>query len=265
MQDRFVGDVGDFGKYGLLRALTRGLAGCEQDKPTGYGDGGRALRLGVIWYYVATNGQLPPLGRAFQYLFNPSPGEQRLVECDLELLEIMRRLIGQGQRSVAAVEQSDALPADTVYFRDEVPANARVRFEWFALAANSVGECDLVFLDPDNGLNNAAGQQFATYEEAAQLWMQGKSLVIYQALKRNGNAEEQIQAHADQLRNALGIYGPAGKIIALRFHRTLARIFFVIPNPANPEIARLLRERIESFLECCWGTGRNPHFTRVDC
>ena len=137
--------------------------------------------------------------------------------------------------------------------------------QWFALAANSVGECDLVFLDPDNGLNNAAGQQFATYEEAAQLWMQGKSLVIYQALKRNGNAEEQIQAHADQLRNALGINGPAGKIIALRFHRTLARIFFVIPNPANPEIARLLRERIESFLECCWGTGRNPHFTRVDC
>ena len=48
------------------------------------------------------------------------------------------------------------------------------------------------------------------HEEAAQLWMQGKSLVIYQALKRMfGNAEEQIQAHADQLRNALGIMGQA--------------------------------------------------------
>ena len=33
MQDRYVGDVGDFGKYGLLRAL------CGGD-----------LTLGVVWY-----------------------------------------------------------------------------------------------------------------------------------------------------------------------------------------------------------------------
>lgn len=35
MQDRYVGDIGDFGKYGLLRAL------CAHD-----------LSLGVVWYLV---------------------------------------------------------------------------------------------------------------------------------------------------------------------------------------------------------------------
>src|SRR5829696_4979011 len=34
MQDRYVGDVGDFGKYGLLRTLGAGLS------------------LGVVWYLV---------------------------------------------------------------------------------------------------------------------------------------------------------------------------------------------------------------------
>ncbi len=38
MQDRYVGDVGDFGKYGLLRSLCRG------------DEHGAALRLGVLWY-----------------------------------------------------------------------------------------------------------------------------------------------------------------------------------------------------------------------
>ena len=39
MQDRFVGDIGDFGKYGLLRTL----AGIEPKAEPGY-------RLGVVWY-----------------------------------------------------------------------------------------------------------------------------------------------------------------------------------------------------------------------
>ena len=38
MQDRYVGDVGDFGKYGLLGSL------CGKDEY------GAALRLGVLWY-----------------------------------------------------------------------------------------------------------------------------------------------------------------------------------------------------------------------
>ena len=36
MQDRYVGDVGDYGKYGLLRSLCRG------------DEHGVALRLGVL-------------------------------------------------------------------------------------------------------------------------------------------------------------------------------------------------------------------------
>ncbi len=43
MQNRYTGDVGDFGKYGLLRAL------CSDD-------GKRKLKLGVNWYLVPDMG-----------------------------------------------------------------------------------------------------------------------------------------------------------------------------------------------------------------
>ena len=41
MKNSYVGDIGDFGKYGLLRHL------CGV---TGKGTDGDPLRLGVVWY-----------------------------------------------------------------------------------------------------------------------------------------------------------------------------------------------------------------------
>ena len=269
MQDKYAADIGDYAKYGLLRTLTQGLSGCDDGTPVGLGDGKRQLRLGVIWYYVATNGPLPPMGQAFNFILNPNQHEQRLIECAPQLFEILSNLIATAQRAVEAIEGASVLPDDTVYFREPVNGPG-TRIEWFRRASDAVRNCNLVFLDPDNGLvddggnPNAVAPEHATYQEAAQLWAEGRSLVIYQSFRRQG-AESEIQFHAANVRGVLGIDGPAGEIIALWFHRRFARVFFVIPNPANPEVAQLLRERIDAFLACCWGTGRNPHFTRVDC
>ena len=101
MQDRYVGDVGDFGKYGLLRSLCRG------------DEHGAALRLGVLWYgfdgddSAATND-----GRHTDYLFVPSRHERLLRQCDPDLSEKMLHLVNN-DRLVAAVEANHVLPADT--------------------------------------------------------------------------------------------------------------------------------------------------------
>ena len=42
MQDRYTGDIGDFGKYGLLRALSLPPDAAE----------GQPLRVGVVWMLV---------------------------------------------------------------------------------------------------------------------------------------------------------------------------------------------------------------------
>ena len=42
MQNRYTADLGDFGKYGLLKALCQSYI--EDEEPN--------LRLGVVWYLV---------------------------------------------------------------------------------------------------------------------------------------------------------------------------------------------------------------------
>ena len=77
MQNRYVGDVGDFGKYGLLRALCR-PSGAEN----------RPLRLGVVWY-LTTDETHNNDGRHIGYL-EPTPKNLRdFRACDPDLYDTL--------------------------------------------------------------------------------------------------------------------------------------------------------------------------------
>ena len=92
MQDRYVGDVGDFGKYGLLRSL------CGAD------DYGPGLRLGVLWYKFDGKDNVNNGGHT-EYICNPSPAELHLRECDRDLYEKMRQLVESNRRLVTVLEK----------------------------------------------------------------------------------------------------------------------------------------------------------------
>ena len=72
MQDRFVGDIGDFGKYGLLRALT-GI----------YPEAKPSLSLGVVWYLNVKEPDSRGDGQRLRYLDNPD----HFRDCDPELFD----------------------------------------------------------------------------------------------------------------------------------------------------------------------------------
>src|SRR5215218_3293709 len=98
MQDRYVGDVGDFGKYALLRCITSE----------------RSARLGVVWCsYPNESHNLD--GRHIGYL---DRGE--FFELDPELHAALGMLVRKGLRSIAAVETAKLLPSDTLFFRDPI-------------------------------------------------------------------------------------------------------------------------------------------------
>jgi hypothetical protein len=75
VQDRYTSDVGDFGKYGLLRAL----CGMHDDP---------SLRLGVVWYLVPESHNDD--GKHTRYLQVDKGG---LGYCDRELYDGLRRLV----------------------------------------------------------------------------------------------------------------------------------------------------------------------------
>lgn len=88
MQNRYVGDIGDYGKYALLNALAS-----------------PKFTLGVHWYlnaYEEANAD----GRFTHY--------PQLRSCDPDLYDALQRIVRSGRRSVDAVERAGILPANTI-------------------------------------------------------------------------------------------------------------------------------------------------------
>ena len=95
MQNRYVGDIGDYLKLGILRALSPGY------------------RLGVAWWLFpdeAHNGH----GRHIGYLNRP----EQWPHFDPDLFDILAGVVSSGQRNVRALEPSNILPG--AIFADEV-------------------------------------------------------------------------------------------------------------------------------------------------
>ena len=242
MQDRYAGDVGDFGKYGLLRRL------CGPDKH------GPTLRLGVLWYRFedATPGD----GRYVSYLESPRAQEYR--SCDPDLFQQMRAIV-HGERSIAAVETSGALPPGTAFFGHKLafgrnePRTSRAlkRREWLEAGLRALAHADLVFADPDNGLEipsvgrlRAKGPKYVYYDDLRECWARGQSLVVYQHIARTGTAEDQIAAQLTALHKHLE--GAKGTL-TLRWRRFTSRVYFVGPGRRSRRTARGALQRFPRF------------------
>ncbi len=258
MQNRYVGDVGDFGKYGLLRFLS------------GETDPGTRFRLGVVWYLThdqthargrVTNGDGQHLGYLMRTLCEDK-AEYR--DCDPELWERLRDLIVRDARCVHCVQEEGILPDDTLFhgtiLEYQRGSNREIRraarLLWWRGAMLATRGADLVFLDPDNGLGadarmyQADGPKFLYLRE---VWAAGKSIVTYQHIHRIGGAEDQTRERVEAIHDTLEGSDP----IPLMFHRGTARVFMVMAQPHHPEI----RQRAARFAEGIWAD--NEHFEWV--
>ena len=129
MQNRYAGDVGDFGKLGLLRQLTS-----------------TQLKIGVNWY-LAPNESHNDDGKHIAYI-----SDEKYKGCDDALRNSLGEILNS-QRSVSALEIMDLVP-NAVYYHDELcsPSSTPSRCDWNIKALEALSSADIVFLDPDNGL-----------------------------------------------------------------------------------------------------------------
>ena len=260
MRNEFAADIGDFGKYGLLRWL------CGVATPTDM------ISLGIHWCLFDGRDPAKNDGKFIDYLRGENQVTKSLLACDSDLAIKLRQVIDD-ERSIAAIEQSRALPDDTEYFGrglnfDGVPARQRLhrREEWSEAALERLDGSDLVFVDPDNGLQvksrsrtSHLGPKYVFYDELVPYWNKGHGLVIYQHLARNKKHMAQILERAGDLIQSLDGAAP----IPLWYHRGTSRVFFVIPNQRRPDVANMIRQRVQSFVRSPWV--RDGHFELVDC
>ena len=229
MQDRFVGDIGDFGKYGLLRAL------CAPSPP----DRGDPLLLGVVWY------RTPDAG--VEYLNNHDDYRQ----CDPVLYGALASMVYSGRRNVLSVQNAGILPSDTV-FHDTYLGGASDRIAYMQDALRTTKQCAIVFADPDTGIDGAKPAPtrrklaHCYLEELEQYVQRGQSLVVYQHnTHRRGWVDQGITQLAE--------LGSSETPFALQYQ---GRVFLVLPAPEHND---LLRARAKTMLQGPWG----QHFTSV--
>src|SRR4051794_34795138 len=99
MQDKYVANIGDFGKYGLLRSLATDLS------------------LGVVWYFHPAKSNTAD-GGSVAFL-KPTPTNLTTFrDCDPDLYDALAGTVRDGARSVKSVQEHGILPEGTVFYDD---------------------------------------------------------------------------------------------------------------------------------------------------
>jgi hypothetical protein len=133
VKDQYFGNINDYRKYGLLRAILAETS----------------IRLGVCW--MLTEPDSSPNGRRLAFLDNPG----KFRRFDPLLFDWLKQMVHEySDRRIARIEVTDLL-AGAVYFPEMLTDGHAHRKAWFAGCRRAFDGCDLVFFDPDNGIERS--------------------------------------------------------------------------------------------------------------
>jgi hypothetical protein len=201
VRDQYAGDISDFLKYALLRALA------ATDR-----------KLGVAWYYNPehdgrTDGGHTEYASESKWSRMDSPLHQALVKFNSQSAS------EPSSRIVANVESLPIWPDATVFHGlgelERVP-NLAARRWWLSAMLTRLKECNLVFLDPDNGTRSlfraTQAQRYAGLDEVRGFrrpYDRALLLIKFPARVEFDRQEDELHG---QLRHATG----AERILTMR-------------------------------------------------
>lgn len=246
MQNRYVADVGDFAKYALLRSL----CGSPKEPP---------VLLGVVWCLFPNEGHNND-GRHVSYL-----DAANFQGLDNALITALRAIIERGQRDISSVISGSILPPGTISYHEPVSPEARCsrkdriswRSAWINRCLELTANCELVFFDPDNGLevgsvpkDHPKAGKYVYWDELIPFWRRGQTLLIYHHLNRTAPAARQV--HMLNLHFATAF--EHAQIVPLVFRRGSSRVFCLVHRGDD------IGWELERRAFCLLNTGWSRHF-----
>ena len=168
MKNQYFGDINDYLKYGILRIIAAETA----------------LRITVCWMLTGSDGR--PDGKKTRYLSDPSAWRH----FDPPLFDALKRAIESGQRCIDIAEDGALLPTQS--FQSEIlPDELVLRHDYFCRLEEIASPCDLVFFDPDNGMEVKSKKKgrrnsakYLYWDEVQRISGMGKSMVVFQHFAR---------------------------------------------------------------------------------
>jgi hypothetical protein len=232
MKNQYFGDINDYRKYGLLRVLS----------------GGGQLKMGICWMLTADDGDGG--GNLTTYLQKP----ELWRFYDPPLFDQLKKWVeGERKRSVSLIQNRDVIPG-SLFFSDLLEDPLEKRAIYFHRMREKLKAADLIFYDPDNGIETSSiprgrkgSSKYLYWDELYDLYSSDKSVLVYQhfpRLERN--------PYIDRRKSEICQNTGAAKVYALR---TPQVVYFLAPQAQHSEY---LSGRLEKVVEI-WGVSQQIH------
>lgn len=193
MNNQFVGDVGDYTKFGMLREFEKA-----------------GFSIGINWYKTADD---PQKTGGSHTSFLDSDGNQP----DPYLSKVLRAIKDEVLPRTIESLMSNRLLARVEYYDNELDFHSdknrkEKRRSWHEQAFNKLHTQDIIFLDPDNAFETSLikphhkkGDLYAGYEEAADYYRAGASVTVYNHLPMRSFKTDFIEKRLRPMTNRLSM------------------------------------------------------------
>jgi hypothetical protein len=186
MKNQYFGDINDYRKYGILRAL----------------QAGSGLPLAVCWMLTPDDGG--PDGRKVDYLQDPN----RWRGLDPEVYDALAAALREERRTIEVAEQS--FLSSAISHPDILSHGSEERDGYFSDLLGRTSASSLVFFDPDNGIEvkskpfgKQGAEKFLYWAELRRVYEAGHSCLVYQHYPRLPR-DQYTRDRARDLGNRLG-------------------------------------------------------------
>ena len=235
MKNQYFGDVGDYGKYGLLRFIAK-----------------HGVTIAVNWYLTpddqSNDGDIRGyLGKNSNRIYDP------------ELFDALREMCARDEKDVRRFAEREMLPG-AIYFDDIVQPQVTdstlsvtdkrlARARWHQQALAGCFGAKLVFMDPDNGLRDGSptarkdAPKFVYASEAVDYYNRGQDVVYYCHKGR------QTDAQWEKAKRMMQECCPDAVLMGVTYHRGTQRSYIFV---LHPERKQLYHDLLKDFLVTAW-------------
>jgi len=221
MKNQYFGDINDYRKYGLLRILA--VSG--------------PFRIGICWMLTADDGRTD--GQLTNYLYAPDKWRRH----DPQLFDCLRKLlVSDATRAVSLIQDEQILPG-AKYFNQLLTDPLASRQTYFKQLYSQLTNIDLVFFDPDNGIEvkskpmSAKGSsKYIYWSELLDAFNSGLTILIYQHFPRRERSSfiEQIKS---EIQMHLGVD-------VVYWFRTPQVVYFLVPQEQHIDRVHMSIEKV---------------------
>jgi hypothetical protein len=224
MENRYAGDVGDFSKFMLMKHVF----------------GNFDWKMGIVWYAYPNENHNND-GRHLAYLRLPT-----FRKADEKLINQLQTIAAHPERLERGIEllENAEIIKDCIYYSENIMNTSRD--DWFIKAKETVRECNIVFLDPDNGmeiLTNRRTGKYVRYAEVKSLLESCECVVVYQHFHKGKPHRQQLIELTKKFRDQVN---PPGFIFAVRFRGYSPRAYFILCSKSAEPI---IRKAISDFTK----------------